>query len=387
MIGFFSRLGQVLAWTASALASSVAGVASGLVQGWDRFWFAPADPFLLGVLRLGTGSVLLWMLLVSGPLLPSLYGPQAWVDQETANAFRHEQPFVPPNPDWRTQEELAEQQVPPPVYRPHVGHTPKTQAYYERWGWWPGFVHSQGNAQFSPYFHLRTPLGMHAFHALALLVAVLYVLGIGTRATGVLAWIVALCYIHRVQAALFGMDTILAVLLLYLAIGPSGACLSLDRRWGWADDQRSVSANVALRLMQVHFCFIYLASGCSKLQGVPWWNGTALWQTLANYEFTPRVEAYTAFLRWLAHDRLLWESFNWIAGSLFTLGLEIGVPFLIWRRDWRWLCVLGASLLHAGIGMTMGLTSFSVLMVLLLGSFIPAEELRKRLGFKSMNAA
>ena len=46
--------------------------------------------------------------------------------------------------------------------------------------------------------------------------------------------------------------------------------------------------------MQVHFCIIYLASGASKLQGPAWWNGTALWQTIANYEFAgPRSGVVT----------------------------------------------------------------------------------------------
>ena len=31
--------------------------------------------------------------------------------------------------------------------------------------------------------------------------------------------------------------------------------------------------------------------------GAAWWNGTAIWQTLTNYEFTPRPEAYTMVMR------------------------------------------------------------------------------------------
>jgi hypothetical protein len=134
-----------------------------------------------------------------------------------------------------------------------------------------------------------------------------------------------------------------------------------------------VGANIGLRLLQVHFCIIYLASGSSKLQGAAWWNGTALWQTLSNYEFAPaRFELFTALLRALTMHRWVWEATLFFGGSVFTLCLELGVPFLIWYPRWRGLCVIGAIMLHSGIAITMGLTAFSFLMMTIVMSFIPA---------------
>src|SRR5262249_46561830 len=159
------------------------------------------------------------------------------------------------------------------------------------------------------------------------------------------------CYMHRINNAQFGMDTMLAILLLYLAVGPSTQALSLDRRFGLVPPaEPSEWAGLALRLIQVHFALIYLASGTSKLQGAAWWNGTALWQTLSDGEFTPHIDAYWEFLRLLTHYRLVWELFNSVGGSVFTLALEIGLPFLIWFPRWRWVCIVGAALLHTGIG-------------------------------------
>src|SRR5262249_58223947 len=115
----------------------------------------------------------------------------------------------------------------------------------------------------------------------------LFTLGLWTRVTSVLAWAGSTCYVHRCSTQLFGMDTMSTILLLYLMIGPSGAALSLD---AWLRKRRDptpprpqVSANLAIRLLQVHFCFVYAMSGLSKLQGNLWWNGTALWDCLANY--------------------------------------------------------------------------------------------------------
>jgi hypothetical protein len=178
----------------------------------------------------------------------------------------------------------------------------------------------------------------------------------------------------------------MALLLLYLSIGPSGSALSLDnwlanrrrRRLGLEPlgVQTSVLAGVGVRLIQVHFAFIYLASGISKLQGPSWWNGTAIWQTLSNYEFTPeRFPGYTAFLRLLTENRLIWELFH-SGGALFTLLLEISFLFLVWYRGWRVVLVLGAYLLHTGISLTMGLHSFSILMILMASSFVNPTWLR-----------
>jgi hypothetical protein len=139
------------------------------------------------------------------------------------------------------------------------------------------------------------------------------------------------------------------------------------------------SANLALRLLQVHFCIIYLASGMSKLQGNAWWNGTALWQTMASYEFVrPKFSGTTAALTWLASHRWLWEA-ALSAGDAFTLVLEIGLPFLIWYGRFRWLLIILAALLHTGIALMMGLSGFSLLMLTILVAFVPAPAVQRLL--------
>jgi hypothetical protein len=352
-------------------------------DGWNHFWFAPADPLLLGVLRIGTGLTLLWVLVVTSRILPDLYGPDGWIDARTANRLREETPFMPPLPSWDPPGPDDRRGI---EWHPELNQGPGVEPYARTWNMWPGYAYSRGLAQFSPYFHVKTPLALWATHGLCLLVAVLFTAGVATRVTSVLAWVVALSYIHRASSAVFGMDTMMALLLLYLAIGPCGDALSFDRWWNnrrrvavglppLDRPEPSVMAGVALRLLQVHFALIYLASGTAKLQGAAWWNGTAIWQTLANYEFTPHDAAYTAALRLLSENRFVWEIFH-TGGTLFTLCMEIGLPFLIWHRQWRWLCMLGSLMLHTGISLTMGLHSFSVLMMLILLSFTDPGWLR-----------
>ncbi len=237
-------------------------------------------------------------------------------------------------------------------------------------------------------------------HILFLGIFVLFTIGFCTRVTSVLSWLAVLFYIMRTQQIVFGMDTMMNILLFYLMIAPCGAALSVDRliaryraakaiaRNGnqplpWAEavlagPQLSAIANFAVRLFQIHFCFIYAASGLAKLKGPAWWGTTAAWSTIANPEFCPvHFRAYEKMLIELASNRpLLWISFMGMV--YFTLFLEISLPFLVWTRM-RPVVVTGAIFLHTGIAWVMGLTCFGLLMMTLLLCYFPASVIRERL--------
>ena len=65
-----------------------------------------------------------------------------------------------------------------------------------------------------------------------------------------------------------------------------------------------------------------------------------------------------------------------IIGTLF---LELGFPFLVWDRRWRWMAICGAVMLHTGIALFMGLTTFSLMMLCMLASFVPPEVMREQI--------
>ena len=74
----------------------------------------------------------------------------------------------------------------------------------------------------------------------------------------------------RVPLALFGLDDINALLALYLAVGPCGAAYSLDRLLALAGAGQPlpiglrIDANLAIRLIQVHMCVIYFFAGMAN---------------------------------------------------------------------------------------------------------------------------
>jgi hypothetical protein len=272
--------------------------------------------------------------------------------------------------------------------------------YLERWNNDINKTYRIGNVTFSQWFHITDPTEMLIAHLVILFIMFLFTIGFCTRVTSVLTWMAAVGYIHRTQQVLFGMDTMMNILLLYLMIGNSGGALSVDRliaryraarhsirRTGGIDDPtqqflaappKSVSAGFALRLLQIHFCIIYLAAGMSKLKGGSWWNTMAGWDTLANPEFTLiHFDWYARIMRWAIQERLVFATASGLM-VVFTFVIELGFPFLIWTRLRPYMIAL-ACVFHLGIGCMMGLNLFGLLMMTLILSYIPGRAIRDSL--------
>jgi hypothetical protein len=305
-------------WVLIPLARYVAYFARALVDGWNAFWFTPADPALLGLIRILTGLMLLYTHAVWGLALDAFFGPVGWLDEGLVRALQGD--------------EFA----------------------YSFWWWVPA------NRVWHAY-------------GLSMIVLALFTVGLWTRVTSVLALIVAISFVHRVPGALFGLDQINVLLTLYLAIGPSGQALSVDRwlagRRGGAEASRpapSAAANLAQRLIQVHMCVIYFFAGVSKLQGPAWWNGEAMWRAFANLEYQSADMTWLAWHPWLV-NLITHASIAW----------ELSFCVLIWLRLWRPLVLAGAVVLHLGIGLFLGMWTFGLVMLIGCASFLPAEAVRQ----------
>lgn len=326
-----------------------ASVVRDVLGSWDRFWFSRTDPTTLGFIRLCCGLLTFYVHLTYSFGLFSYVGPDAWLNTDTARYIQQDVDFYKPPVSW------------------DGDYLPK----------------EKGNYYWSIYYEVTDTRWIVAIHTFFLLNMLLFALGFLTRYTGAISWIGAMCYVHRANSTVFGVDTMMMILLLYLQIGPSGAVLSIDR---WLAKRRarrlglpepavspSYSANLAIRLMQVHFCIVYLASGTSKLLGSTWWSGTSLNLVMLNASFAPLDNSYYYWLmKKMASHRWLWETVT-SASIVFSVLLETAFAFLIWDRRWRWPLICGSVMLHAGIGVIMGLTTFSLMMMIFVCSFIPPE--------------
>jgi hypothetical protein len=389
-------------------------------RAWNNFWFSPGDPTLLALIRICCGAITVYTLLAYSFTLQDLFGKDAWVSLAFRDDIRRHTPVLIPPTGWEPGAGIPEPTCtndhqrdyvkayketygtyPPLPFPKDMQDSQAIEDYHDRFGIDPRLVQLKGDPEWSLWYHLTDPTAMAIAHGYICVIAFLFTIGLCTRLTAALTWAASLCYINRSPPTLFGADTMMTILLLYLMIGPSGAALSVDRlvlrwwervrprflaRWRafWqrgtseplppaallGPPQPSVSANFALRLLQVHVCIIYLAAGLSKLQGNSWWSGNAVWLTVANFEFAPmQHDSYVDALRLLTTNRPLWEVFMTTAGA-FTLFFEIGYVFLIWRPSTRWLMLTMAVILHGFIGLFMGLKTFSLIMLVMNMAFL-----------------
>jgi len=179
-------------------------------------------------------------------------------------------------------------------------------------------------------------------------------LGWRTRWAAAAAWLAHVMMKVTANASVYGVDTFANIGLFYCLWMPVGEMFSLDRAAGRATGAPSWLARLSLRVLQIHLCVVYLASGLEKATGEQWWNGEAIWRALM------RPDLGQFDFSWLASVPLLAKVVCWQ-----TLLVEIGYAFFVWPRRTRKWWALATIGLHAGIAVMMGLWSFSALMATL----------------------
>jgi uncharacterized membrane protein YphA (DoxX/SURF4 family) len=302
----------------NALLQPIAAWCRDVVRAWDRFWFTPAQPHTLALIRILGGGMILYTHLVWTLNLDAFLGPQAWTTRE-ANAL--------------------------------LNQSAQGERVYA-WG----------------YLALvDSPAAIWALHVAGLIVLAMLVAGLWTRWTSILAFVITLSYCHRLTASLFGLDQVNALIATYLMFGRSGDAWSLDRwlaarRTPLAAPAPSVGTNIAIRLIQLHMCVIYLFGGIGKLRGEQWMDGSALWYGFANLEYQSVDMTWTVYYPWLisllTHVTVYWETFY---------------CFLIWPKLTRPVCLALAVAVHGGIAICLGMPTFGLAMIIGNLAFVPPE--------------
>jgi hypothetical protein len=197
-------------------------------------------------------------------------------------------------------------------------------------------------------------------------VFVLYVAGLSallfgwhTRAAAVTAWFTHLILMMSERSSLYGVDDFAHIVLFYCMWFPVGHFWSMDQQAGRVSGAPSFAARLSLRVLQIHLCIVYFSSGIEKLTapGHQWLTGEVIWKAAMLPEFQQFDMSLLADFPWLA-KLVTWG----------TLAVELGYTFLVWPRFTRKFMVLNTIAMHVGIALTMGLVSFSAVMIVLSAS-------------------
>ena len=298
--------------------SAVRGYLAELWQVWNRFWFTPTDPATLSLLRLLVGGMLLYTHAIWSLDLTGFIGPDGYL---------------------------------PVDYLRGGGAMP--------WTKW------------SIFFWIKPIWLLWTVHVLALVIFACMMLGLFSRTTTVLAYLLAVSYANRVTpGAFFGLDKANLMSAMYLTLGPTGARYSFDRLWKLrkgrdANPLPSVSANLAIRLLQVHLCIVYLFSGTAKMTGASWRGGSAVWWAVASYEYQSIdltwLAGYPLLVALLTHATVFWEVYYCC---------------LVWNRFTRPVVLWMAVAIHGGIALFLGMITFGLSMIFANLAFLQPATVR-----------
>jgi hypothetical protein len=189
-----------------------------------------------------------------------------------------------------------------------------------------------------------------------------------TRGAAAVVWLTHMALGMSGFASIYGADHIATICLFYCVFMPVGQTASLDRWKERTMPAPSAGARLALRVLQLHLCMVYLSSGLFKASGAQWWSGEAFWRAVMRQDFGQFDLSWLAAVPWIAR-LACWG----------TLVVEVGYAFFIWprrtRRLWAWATVG----MHTGIAVTLGLWSFSALMIVLnTSAFLVPPETQTR---------
>jgi predicted DCC family thiol-disulfide oxidoreductase YuxK len=230
----------------------------------------------------------------------------------------------------------------------------------------------------SVFFYFTAPWHWTAFHAFFLLCCTAFMLGWRTSWVKWIVLVGQISYDHRDPMLIYGVDKILASLLLILCLAPIGRALSLDRvravraaKRGSLDAMppryASAWAGACTRLMQIQMAVLFLCSGVEKVRGDDWWNGDAIWMVFSTNEHYNR----------LALDVLASQYWLVNVATYSTLLIELAYPFLIWQRRTRPYLLAAAIFLHLQFATFMGMPYFSFVMIMGHVSFVRPEWLAR----------
>jgi len=284
---------------------------------WNRFWFMPRSPENLGLVRIATGLTALYWYLSYLPVFIPWFGTEGLISNDLVKSWRGDRPAL---------------------------------NVFE----WAG-----------------NDVGLWILYGIGALSLVLLTIGFRAQLMAVIAAVFSISLIHR--GPIFGRfgDDLLIMMLVYLCFAPSHRCWSWHAfrqvpekgpkptglaRWR-GDTTPLTSANIAQRLMQVHFALILLSVLLAQLNSVSWWGGLAMWPWVA------RVDS-----RWL--DASWIGEYPWLI-NLWTMSILIweALMALVWWPKLRPLLIGWGVILWAAVAVSGGSVILPAMMIVCSLSF------------------
>lgn len=199
-----------------------------------------------------------------------------------------------------------------------------------------------------------------------LIFSVMLTVGLKSRLSAIMTFILLISIQNRNFMILNSGDTVLKCLGFLMMFAPSGAALSIDswlnfRKTGKRIEKVKITT---IRLMQIQFSLVYLATFLFKSYGDMWVDGTATYYTARLISFQRVVIPHLFDYMWSV-KMMTWSALI-IEGALGTV---------IWIKELKYLVVLAGIALHIGIELTMSIGFFEWMMLFSFVLFVDGEHM------------
>ncbi len=213
--------------------------------------------------------------------------------------------------------------------------------------------------------------GLALFFGAFTAAALFFTLGLWARASAAAVWLCLLSVHDRNVPIHNSGDTVMLVMVAYMALAPCGAACSLDRIWrryrGHEGHDAPPIVPWAQRLMQLQIATVYLCTSLSKLTGVQWRSGMAVYYPL-------HLPDSVRFPVWGADSSHLWliHALTWGA-----ISIELALWTMVWVPKLRLWVLAAGVLLHLGIEYSLNIPLFSALMISSYAVFLTQPDLAR----------
>jgi len=295
---------------------------------WKTFWFQPITPEPVALFRILLGILILQLFTVSiGDEFLNWYGSHAVVQNDTVRHFF-----------WTSE------------------------------------------PRFDLLLAFRSDSALQLYFYSVIVAAAFMTIGFCTRLSCVYVALALVSMHHHNPFNINGGDAFVRLMTMYLCFSNCGDCFSVDR---WFAEKRNkgplpivAKPAWALRMIQVQLAIVYLHTFICKVNGMQWWDGTAVY-------FATRLEDLMRLKMPLFDSLLFCQLLSW-----YTLVVEFAMFTLVWIKEIRYFVLAAAFILHLGIDLAINLPVFEWAFIFALVTFIEPEDLRKTLNLiqKKMRA-
>jgi hypothetical protein len=204
------------------------------------------------------------------------------------------------------------------------------------------------------YTHIGEDAVLSIAWACLLCTGVLLLLGLFYRPAAIIAWFLHLCAAESGGLFAYGADNFMTTGLFYLMLSPLPDRYSLDHRMLKVELGNPELLGFWRRVLQVHMCFVYFIGGLAKCLGSGWWDGSNFWRSLIRPPFNL-----------ISPDILVRFKYALPILGISICLIELGYPFFIWIRKTRFFWLVCILVMHAAIGLAMGMYLFAFVMIVL----------------------